>query len=39
MTHGEFVAAHHAGRLRATVERDAARRFVSARVLRVEEPQ
>jgi len=33
MTHAEFVAAYHDGRLRARVERDAARRFVSARVL------
>jgi len=33
MTHAEFVAAYRDGRLRARVERDAARRFVSARVL------
>lgn len=33
MTHVEFVAAFHAGRVRAVVARDAARRFVSARIM------
>lgn len=33
MTHAEFVAAFRAGRIRAIVERRAAARFVSARML------
>jgi len=33
MTHGEFVAAYRAGRVRASVDRAAARRFVAARVM------
>ena len=31
MTHEEFVAAYHAGRIRVTVNRDAAARLVSGR--------
>ena len=33
MTHEEFVAAYHAGRIRVTVDRDAASRFVSGRAM------
>jgi hypothetical protein len=33
MTHAEFVAAHGAGRLRADVDREAAARAVSARLM------
>jgi hypothetical protein len=33
MTHEEFVAAYQAGRLRVTVNRDAAARFVSGRAM------
>lgn len=33
MTHAEFVAAYHAGRIRVTVDRDAAARFVSGRAM------
>lgn len=33
MTHQEFVAAYQAGRIRVTVDRDAAARFVSGRAL------
>jgi hypothetical protein len=33
MTHAEFVAAYQAGRVRVTVDRDAAARFVSGRAL------
>ena len=33
MTHGEFVAAYGAGRLRVRINRDAAARFVSGRAM------
>jgi hypothetical protein len=33
MTHGEFVAAYQAGRLRVSINRDAAARFVSGRAM------
>ena len=33
MTHAEFVAAHREGRLRVQVDRDAAARLVSARLM------
>lgn len=33
MTHQEFVAAYQAGRLRVTINRDAAARFVSGRAM------
>jgi len=33
MTHAEFVAAYRAGRVRARVDRDAAARLVSARLM------
>jgi len=33
VTHEEFVAAYHAGRLRVRIDRDAAARFVSGRAM------
>jgi len=33
MTHQEFIAAYQAGRLRVTINRDAAARFVSGRAM------
>ena len=33
MTHREFVAAYHAGRIRVRVDRDAAARFVAGRAM------
>ena len=33
MTHEEFVAAYHAGRVRVTIDRAAAARFVSGRAM------
>ena len=33
MTHEEFVAGYQAGRIRVTIDRDAAARFVAARAL------
>ena len=33
MTHGQFVAAYEAGRVRVTIDRDAAARFVSGRAM------
>ena len=33
MTHDEFVAAYHAGRLSVRIDRDAAARFVSGRAM------
>jgi hypothetical protein len=33
LTHAEFVAAYQAGRIRVTIDRDAAARFVSGRAL------
>jgi hypothetical protein len=33
MTHPEFVAAYHAGRIRVSVDRDAAARFVAGRAM------
>jgi hypothetical protein len=33
VTHEEFVAAYHAGRIRVTIDRDAAARFVSGRAM------
>ena len=33
MTHEEFVAAYHAGRIRVKIDRDAASRFVAGRAM------
>ena len=33
MTHEEFVAGYHAGRIRVSIDRDAAARFVSGRAM------